>query len=50
MIVEVHDLCNRYGRFDALKGLEFGIPERSAFALVGPNGAGKTPHAAERAC
>ena len=42
MIVEVHDLWKRYGRYDALQGLEFGIPEGSAFALVGPNGAGKT--------
>jgi ABC-type multidrug transport system ATPase subunit len=42
MIVEVHDLWKRYGRFDALQGLEFGVPEGSAFALVGPNGAGKT--------
>src|SRR5437588_3966805 len=42
VIVEVHDLWKRYGRFDALRGLEFGIPEGSAFALVGPNGAGKT--------
>ena len=42
MIVEVHDLRKRYGRFDALQGLEFGISEGSAFALVGPNGAGKT--------
>lgn len=42
MIVKVHDLWKRYGRFDALKGLAFGVPEGSAFALVGPNGAGKT--------
>ena len=42
MTVQVHDLWKRYGRFDALKGLEFGVPEGSAFALVGPNGAGKT--------
>jgi ABC-2 type transport system ATP-binding protein len=42
VIAEVHDLWKRYGRFDALKGLEFGIPEGGAFALVGPNGAGKT--------
>jgi ABC-2 type transport system ATP-binding protein len=40
--VKVHDLWKRYGRFDALKGLEFGVPEGSAFALVGLNGAGKT--------
>ena len=42
MIVEVHDLWKRYGRFDALRGLEFAVPEGSAFAIVGPNGAGKT--------
>ena len=42
MIVEAHDLFKRYGRFDAVQGLEFGISEGSAFALVGPNGAGKT--------
>jgi ABC-2 type transport system ATP-binding protein len=42
VIVKVHDLWKRFGRFDALKGLEFGVPEGSAFALVGPNGAGKT--------
>jgi len=42
MIVEVYDLWRRYGRFDALEGLSFGITDGSAFALVGPNGAGKT--------
>ena len=42
MIVEVHDLWKRYGRFDALHGLEFAVPEGSAFALLGANGAGKT--------
>jgi ABC-2 type transport system ATP-binding protein len=42
VIVTVHDLWKRYGHFDALHGLEFGVPEGSAFALLGPNGAGKT--------
>jgi len=42
VIVEVHDLWKRYGRLEALKGLEFALSEGSAFALVGPNGAGKT--------
>jgi ABC-2 type transport system ATP-binding protein len=42
VITEIHDLWKRYGRFEALQGLTFGIPEGSAFALVGPNGAGKT--------
>ena len=40
--MEVHDLWKRYGRFNALNGLEFAVPEGSAFALVGANGAGKT--------
>jgi ABC-2 type transport system ATP-binding protein len=42
VIVEVHDVWKRYGRFEALRGVRFGISEGSAFALVGPNGAGKT--------
>jgi ABC-2 type transport system ATP-binding protein len=42
MMIKVHDLWKRYGRFDALTGLEFEVSEGSAFALVGPNGAGKT--------
>src|SRR5258707_1352579 len=42
VIVTVRDLWKRYGRFEALRGLEFGVPEGSAFALVGANGAGKT--------
>jgi len=42
VIVEIQDLWKRYGRFDALRGLTFAVPEGSAFALVGPNGAGKT--------
>jgi ABC-type multidrug transport system ATPase subunit len=36
VIVTAHDLWKRYGRFDALKGLAFQVPEGSAFALVGP--------------
>jgi ABC-2 type transport system ATP-binding protein len=42
VIIEAHDLSMRYGRFDALHGLDFSVPEGSAFALVGANGAGKT--------
>ena len=42
MIVEAHDVWKRYGRLEALQGVEFGIEEGSAFALLGPNGAGKT--------
>src|SRR3981081_780966 len=42
MIVTVHDLWKGSGRIEALKGMDFDVPEGSAFALVGPNGAGKT--------
>ena len=42
VIIEVHDLWKRYCRLEALNGLEFAVPEGSAFALVGVNGAGKT--------
>jgi ABC-2 type transport system ATP-binding protein len=42
VIVKVDDLWKRYGQLEALRGLAFGVPEGSAFALVGPNGAGKT--------
>jgi ABC-2 type transport system ATP-binding protein len=42
VIVRVHDVWKRFGRFEALKGMDFDVPEGSAFALVGPNGAGKT--------
>jgi ABC-type multidrug transport system ATPase subunit len=46
VIVDVDDLWKRYGRLqpalEALRGVSFGVPEGSAFALVGPNGAGKT--------
>src|SRR4029453_16928534 len=42
MIIETHDLWKAYGRHEALRGLNLGIPEGSAFALIGANGAGKT--------
>jgi ABC-2 type transport system ATP-binding protein len=42
MMIETHDLRKRYGRFDALHGVDFGVREGNAFALIGPNGAGKT--------
>jgi ABC-2 type transport system ATP-binding protein len=42
VIIEAHDLSMRYGRLDALDGLDLAVPESSAFALLGANGAGKT--------
>jgi ABC-2 type transport system ATP-binding protein len=42
MIIETDNVWKKYGRFDALQGLNIAVPEGSAFALIGPNGAGKT--------
>jgi ABC-2 type transport system ATP-binding protein len=42
MMIEIEGLWKRFGRFDAVRGLNLSVPEGSAFALVGPNGAGKT--------
>jgi ABC-2 type transport system ATP-binding protein len=42
MIVQLENVRKTYGRFDALRGLSFGVPEGAAFALFGANGAGKT--------
>jgi ABC-2 type transport system ATP-binding protein len=41
-MIRVENLWKKFARFDALRGLSFGVPEGSAFALIGANGAGKT--------
>lgn len=41
-IIETRQLTRRYGRHDAVNGLDLVVPEGSVFALLGPNGAGKT--------
>ena len=41
-MIRVDNLWKRFGRFDALRGLSFSVPEGSAYALIGANGAGKT--------
>ncbi|MGH9574543.1 MAG: ABC transporter ATP-binding protein [Candidatus Acidiferrales bacterium] len=41
-MIHVKNLWKRFGRFDALRGLSFEVPEGSAFAMIGANGAGKT--------
>ncbi len=40
--VEVRGLVKRYGRLEALSGVDLRAPEGVVFGLVGPNGAGKT--------
>jgi ABC-2 type transport system ATP-binding protein len=41
-IVRAEDVWKRFGRRDALRGLNIAVPEGSAYALIGANGAGKT--------
>jgi ABC-2 type transport system ATP-binding protein len=41
-MIQVNGLYKRFGRFEALHGVSFAVPEGSAFALIGANGAGKT--------
>ncbi len=41
-MIEVHDLCKKYGKFVALDHLNFSLKEGEIFGFIGPNGAGKT--------
>jgi ABC-type multidrug transport system ATPase subunit len=41
-MVRADDVWKRFGRHDALRGLNLIVPEGSAYALIGANGAGKT--------
>jgi ABC-2 type transport system ATP-binding protein len=41
-IIETHQLSRRYGKADALHGLDLAVPAGSIFAFIGPNGAGKS--------
>jgi ABC-2 type transport system ATP-binding protein len=41
-IIETRQLSRKYGRSDALHGLDLTVPAGSIFAFIGPNGAGKT--------
>ena len=41
-LMKVINLTKKFGRFDAVRGLTFGVRERECFGLLGVNGAGKT--------
>ena len=41
-MIEVGDLCKRYGNFTAVHDLSFSVRPGEVLGLVGPNGAGKT--------
>lgn len=40
--IEVEGLVKRYGKLEALRGVDLEVPGGQVFGLVGPNGAGKT--------
>ena len=40
--IATHELTRRFGRLDAVDGLNLEVPEGSILALIGSNGAGKT--------
>lgn len=40
--IKVEGLVKKYGKVEALGGVDLEVPEGSVFGLVGPNGAGKT--------
>ncbi|MCB9896526.1 MAG: ABC transporter ATP-binding protein [Planctomycetes bacterium] len=41
-VIEVRDLCKRFGTFEAVKHIGFAVRRGEVFGLLGPNGAGKT--------
>ena len=41
-MIRANEVWKKFGRHEALRGLNLSVAEGSAFALIGSNGAGKT--------
>jgi len=41
-VIETHGLTRRFGRLEAVHGLDLAVPQGAVYALLGPNGAGKS--------
>ncbi len=41
-VLDVSGVTYRYGRHEALHGVDFSVPQGALYALLGPNGSGKT--------
>lgn len=41
-VIEIRALTKRFGRVEAVKGLDLSVPRGSLFGFLGPNGAGKS--------
>jgi len=41
-MIEINDLCMRYGKFTALKEIDLKLEKGQVIALMGPNGSGKS--------
>ena len=42
LIIDVQGLRKSFGAVEALRGVDFSVPEGKVLGLLGPNGAGKT--------
>ncbi len=42
LVIETQDLVKKYGKFNALDGVNLAVKEGEVFGFIGPNGAGKT--------
>jgi len=42
VVIQVRELFKRYGKFTAVRGIDFSVFQGEIFGLIGPDGAGKT--------